>query len=48
MGCEVTSVYNDEVLGKIGLPQSSIDDLISRDYANSYQLPNPKDVSKRV
>ena len=48
MGCEVTSVYNDEVLGKIGLPQPLIDDLITRDYAASYQLLSPKEVLGRV
>lgn len=31
MGCEVVSVYNDEVIGKIGFSQGIIEDLIDRD-----------------
>ena len=32
MGCEVVSVYNDEVIGKVGYDQQIINDLIDRDY----------------
>ena len=32
MGCEVVSVYNDEVVGKIGLPTFAIHDLFARDH----------------
>ena len=31
MGCSVVSVYNDEIIGKIGYPQIVLDDLSSRD-----------------
>jgi hypothetical protein len=32
MGCEVTSVYNDEIVGKMGYSQAIIDDLLQRDF----------------
>ncbi len=32
MGCTVVSVYNDEVVGKIGYPQQVLDDLSARDF----------------
>ena len=41
MGCQVVSVYNDEVIGKVGYPQNIIDDLIDRDYRQISTLPNP-------
>lgn len=42
MGCEVVSVYNDEVIGKIGLPQTIIQDLFDRDYRQLKPLSKPK------
>ena len=39
MGCEVVSVYNDEVIGKVGYPQQIINDLIDRDYRQLKALP---------
>ena len=42
MGCNVVSVYNDEVIGKIGYPQLVLDDLCSRDYRTLCFLPAPK------
>lgn len=33
MGCDVVSVYNDEVIGVLGYPQPIMDDLSKRDYA---------------
>jgi hypothetical protein len=32
MGCEVTSVYNDEIIGKLGYSQRIVDDLLTRDF----------------
>lgn len=35
MGCEITSVYNDEIVGKVGYSQPIIDDLLDRDYRSA-------------
>lgn len=40
MGCSVVSVYNDEVIGKIGYPQIVLDDLSARDFKSSATLTN--------
>lgn len=48
MGCEVVSVYNDEVIGKIGFAQTLIDDLIDRDYRQLQPLPNHKELTKKI
>jgi hypothetical protein len=32
MGCSVVSVYNDEIIGKIGYPQAVLDDISARDF----------------
>jgi hypothetical protein len=32
MGCEVTSAYNDEVVGKMGFTQPIVDDMLARDF----------------
>ena len=48
MGCEVVSVYNDEVIGKVGFPQQIINDLIDRDYRQLKPLPNYKQFNKNI
>lgn len=47
MGCEVTSVYNDEITGKIGYNKRIIDDLLKRDFRKVYALESEK-VKKEV
>ena len=39
MGCEVTSVYNDEIVGKMGFSQTIVDDLLDRDFRTASPLP---------
>jgi hypothetical protein len=39
MGCEVTSVYNDEIVGKMGYSQRIVDDLLARDFRHAAPLP---------
>lgn len=41
MGCEVTSVYNDEIVGKMGYSQRIVDDLLVRDFRHAAPLPLP-------
>jgi hypothetical protein len=48
MGCEVVSVYNDEVIGKVGYCQALIDDLIDRDYRQLKVLPKPQNTTKEI
>lgn len=48
MGCEVVSVYNDEIIGKIGYPQALIDDLIDRDYRQLKPLQKPKETTNKI
>lgn len=38
MGCQVVSVYNDEVAGALGYPEPILNDLMRRDYSNSNLL----------
>lgn len=38
MGCEVTSVYNDEITGKVGYNKRIVEDLLKRDYRRAYGL----------
>ena len=38
MGCQVVSVYNDEVAGAIGYPEPILHDLMRRDYSISNLL----------
>lgn len=41
MGCEITSVYADEVVGVIGYPQQVLTDLMKRDYSSAVAIkPN--------
>lgn len=42
MGCEVTSVYNDEIIGKIGFSQQIIEDLLARDFRPVSPIPPDK------
>lgn len=48
MGCEVVSVYNDEVIGKIGMPQTIIQDLFDRDYRQCRPISKPKELSPKI
>lgn len=41
MGCQVVSVYSDEVAGAIGYPDPILQDLMRRDYASSNLLKQP-------
>lgn len=47
MGCEVTSVYNDELTGKVGYNKRIIDDLLRRDFRKAYEMESEK-VKKEV
>ena len=42
------SVYNDEVIGKVGYPQSIINDLIDRDYRQLKKMNNYQQVNKQI
>lgn len=48
MGCEVVSVYNDEIIGKIGFPQALIEDLIDRDYRQLQPLVKTKEITSKI
>lgn len=48
MGCSVVSVYNDEIIGKIGYPQIVMNDLSSRDFKPLSHLKNTKEVSSKI
>lgn len=46
MGCQVVSVYNDEVAGVMGYPETILNDLLRRDYSTANllkQLPQKHD-----
>lgn len=47
MGCEVTSVYNDEITGKVGYNKRIVDDLLKRDFRKAYVMESEK-VKKEV
>lgn len=48
MGCEVVSVYADEVIGKIGIPDPVARDLFVRDYQQSYYSKDCKKMASDI
>jgi hypothetical protein len=48
MGCEVVSIYADEVIGKLGYSKSIMDDLIDRDYHSKQNYPQYRNLSSAI